>query len=248
MIESDKNFHGLTFDEDFLLQYLRFRKFDAARAFSQLKAFVNLRKRNKNAFTKFNFEKIAISTRNKIVTFLPYRCHDGCAILLVQLDNWIPEEFPVEEVKRMVVIFILQSLRDPMTQVNGFKVIFDVKSNPIKHIRYATPSNLHLMYYGTQECSPGRFKSFHVVNNSLTFKAAWFIIRNFLSAKIKSRIHFHDDKESLLDFFPAACLPAEYGGELTDYDMTKWLSDVMRPEKIETIGGGYYKTKSQNKH
>lgn len=62
----------------------------------------------------------------------------------------MPEEFPPEEVKRMVVISILQSLRDPMTQVNGFKVIFDVQSNPIRHLKHATPSNLYLMYYGTQ--------------------------------------------------------------------------------------------------
>lgn len=238
MATKDKHFDGLAFDDDFLLQYLRCRKFNVKRAFSQLKALVNLRRKQPNAFSNFKFENLAITTRNKIVTFLPWRCPDGCVILLIQLDNWEPEEFPTEEIKRMVVIFLLQALRDPMTQVNGFKVIFDVKSNPIKHIRYCTPSNIHLLYYGPMECSPGRFKSIHILNESLTFKAAYLIVRPFLSTKIKQRIHFHSKPEELLDFFPRSIMPVQYGGDLVDYDMTDWLKEVLQPEKLATLAGG----------
>ncbi|GBO37831.1 hypothetical protein AVEN_228012-1, partial [Araneus ventricosus] len=64
--------------------------------------------------------------------------------------NWDPDTFPVEEIKRAIVTYLLSSLRDPMTQVNGFKVILDVKCNPIKYLRHATPSNLHLIYHAAQ--------------------------------------------------------------------------------------------------
>ena len=84
-ILGDKHFRGMSFDDDFLLQYLRCRKFNAKRAFTQLKAFVNLRKNYKFMFKDLHFENIAISTKNKIVSFLPYRCQDGCAIILVKL-------------------------------------------------------------------------------------------------------------------------------------------------------------------
>ncbi|XP_035226930.1 alpha-tocopherol transfer protein-like [Stegodyphus dumicola] len=238
MAKNDKILANLNFDDDFLLQYLRCRKFNVARAFSQLKSFVSLRKRNPALFTNYRFEQTVKSMRNKIVTLLPYRCQDGCAIFLIQLDNWDPEDFPPEEVKRMVVVLLLQSLRDPMTQVNGFKAIFDVKSNPIKHIRHCTPQNMYLLYHGTQECSPGRFKQIHIVNQSPTFKAAWLLIKPFLSAKLKKRMYFHSTSETLFNFFPRAVLPVHYGGELEDYDMTNWLKSVMQPEKLATIGGG----------
>ncbi|XP_054716325.1 alpha-tocopherol transfer protein-like [Uloborus diversus] len=237
MMRNDKNFVGLEFDDEFLLQYLLCRKFNVARAFSQIKAFVALRRKQKNAFTDFRFEKTVRTINDQIVTVLPWRCQDGCAIILVQLDNWNPETFPVEEVKRMVVILILQSLRDPMTQVNGFKVIFDVKSNPIRHLRYCTPQNIYLIYHGPEECSPGRFKEIHIVNQSLTFKAAWLLAKHFLSEKIKKRTHFHSTPETLFKFFPRAILPTQYGGLLTDYDMTDWLKDVMSPQKLATLGG-----------
>ncbi|GFY45308.1 alpha-tocopherol transfer protein-like [Trichonephila inaurata madagascariensis] len=62
-------------------------------------------------------------------------------------DNWIPEEFPVIEVKTFQDT---QPLRDPMTQVNGFKAILNCKSNPIRHLRHCTPQNLYLLYHGCQ--------------------------------------------------------------------------------------------------
>lgn len=86
-ISGDKSFNGLIFDDDFLLQYLRCRKFNAKRSFTQLKAFVSLRKSYKKIFKDFHFDNIAITTQKKIVTFLPYRCQDGCAILLVKLGK-----------------------------------------------------------------------------------------------------------------------------------------------------------------
>lgn len=240
MIENDGFFSTMSFDDDFLLQFLRCRKFNINRAFVHLKAAAKFREKNKKLFRELYFEKIAITTRKKIVTFLPYRCQDGCAILYVQLDNWDPEEFPIEQVKRMVIILLLQALRDPMTQVNGFKVIFDVKSNPIRHIKHCTPHNLYLLYYGTQECAPGRFKEIHIMNKSTTARVAWAVIQLFMSPKVKSRVTFHDDPKELLEYFSPCCLPTQYGGDLKDFDLTDWLKDVMSPEKLDTLGGGKF--------
>uniref|UniRef100_A0A2L2XYC1 Clavesin-1 n=1 Tax=Parasteatoda tepidariorum TaxID=114398 RepID=A0A2L2XYC1_PARTP len=135
MAKNDKVTRDVIFSDDFLLQYLRCRKYNVAKAFSQLKAFVNLRRKFPQIFCNFRYENIVTTMTKKIVTVLPWRCQDGCAILFIELDNWNPDEFPVEEVKRMVVLMLLQSLREPMTQINGFKVIFDVKSNPLRHLR-----------------------------------------------------------------------------------------------------------------
>ncbi|XP_054718620.1 alpha-tocopherol transfer protein-like [Uloborus diversus] len=237
MMKHEKSLCNTELDDDFLMQYLLFRKFNVDRALSTLKAYVKLRKKNPDMFRNFHFDRIVRTSTDRIAVFLPWRCPDGCAIILVQLDNWDPTVFPVEEVKRMVAVIVLQSLRDPMTQLNGFKVIFDVNSNPLRHLRYITPQNIYLLYHGTQECIPGRFKAVHFVNDSITFKAAWFIFKNFLTDKFRKRIFFHSKMESLFDHFPRSILPTKYGGTLEDYDMTEWLKDVMQPEKLATLGG-----------
>ncbi|GFQ81931.1 alpha-tocopherol transfer protein-like [Trichonephila clavata] len=157
--------------------------------------------------------------------------------LYSSLDNWIPEEFPVIEVKRMAAIVTLQSIRDPMTQVNGFKAILNCKSNPIRHLRHCTPQNLYLLYHGCQNCLPARIHSYHLVNPSITSKICIEIMKHFFTEELKRKIHIHSSPEELLNFFPADILPTEYGGKLEDFDLTDWLKEVMQPEMLANLCG-----------
>ncbi|GIY29808.1 hypothetical protein CDAR_317331 [Caerostris darwini] len=150
LVKNDEHTKNIDIDDEFLLQYLRVRKYDAARAFTQLKALVALKKKHPLMFTNFSYDKILKSIHDKTFTMLPWRCQDGCAIVLIQLDNWIPEEFPVDEVRRACMLYLLQSLRNTMTQINGYKVIYDLKSNPARHLKHCTPENLYLIYHSTQ--------------------------------------------------------------------------------------------------
>ncbi|GIY21473.1 hypothetical protein CDAR_184581 [Caerostris darwini] len=150
LVKNDEHTKNIEFDDDFLLQYLRVRKYNVARAFNQLKALVALKKKYPLMFTNFSYDKIVKSTDDKVISVLPWRCQDGCTILLIELDNWIPETFPVEEGKRAYVLYLLESLRNPMTQINGFKFIYDLRSNPLRHLKHLTPENLYLLYHGTQ--------------------------------------------------------------------------------------------------
>ncbi|GFQ94045.1 clavesin-1, partial [Trichonephila clavata] len=150
LAKNDKHTKHIEFEDDFLLQYLRARKYNVAKAFSQVKAFVHLKKKNPQMFTDFSYDQTVKLITKKIVTILPWRCQDGCTVLLVELDNWNPDEVSIEEIRRSLVIYFLQSLREPMTQINGFKIILDVKSNPLRHLKYCTPHNIYLIYHGSQ--------------------------------------------------------------------------------------------------
>ncbi|XP_055944751.1 retinaldehyde-binding protein 1-like isoform X2 [Argiope bruennichi] len=150
LIKKDKHTKHLEFEDDFLLQYLISKKYNIAKAFSFLKALVHLKKKHPEIFSGFSYEEISCSMSENVLTVLPWRCQDGCAILAAHLDNWDPEKLRIDDLKRSIAIYLLQSLQEPMTQINGFKVIIDAKSNPMKHLRYITPSNLYLLYHGTQ--------------------------------------------------------------------------------------------------
>ncbi|GFY43248.1 alpha-tocopherol transfer protein [Trichonephila inaurata madagascariensis] len=85
----------------------------------------------------------------------------------------------------------------------------------------------HFQYHFALECIPIRYKEVHLVNDSLMLSAFWTLIKNFLSAKVKSRIFFHSTGETLLNHFPRSVLPAKYGGDLTDWfqeDLVKRLN------------------------
>ncbi|GFY69695.1 alpha-tocopherol transfer protein-like [Trichonephila inaurata madagascariensis] len=188
LIKNDKDFDDIEFDDDFLRLFLRCEEYNIKFSFGRLKNVLNLKKDHPYMFENQLYENTSISFTKNIVTLLPYRCPDGCAIFHINLDNWIPEEFPVIEVKRMAPIVTLQPLRDPMTQVNGFKAILNCKSNPIRHLRHCTPQNLYLLYHGCQNCLPARIHSYHIVNPSITSRVCIEIMKHFFTEELKRKV------------------------------------------------------------
>ncbi|CAL1275457.1 unnamed protein product [Larinioides sclopetarius] len=78
----------------------------------------------------------------------PDRRMDGIKVLKELLSSkWDPEKFSIDDFKRLVLLLFIQTLRDPMTQINGFKVIHDFKGTSIKHLRHCTPQNLIFQYH-----------------------------------------------------------------------------------------------------
>ncbi|XP_035213205.1 clavesin-2-like [Stegodyphus dumicola] len=234
LVLSDKDLSCRTTDE-FLLQFLRARKYNVPKAFNLLKKYMNFKRKNVAIFTGMNYDMLLKLISKKMMGFLPYRCPDGCAVLAVHLDKWSPSEVPIEELSRAIVLFLYHSICDPLTQVNGYKVILDVRSHPLKHLRFCTPHNIYLLYNGTQECFPGRFKGIHVINMSLTFKAAWTLVHPFLSEKLKKRIIFHENNDTLQQHFPESLLPVDFGGQLKEYDNTAWLRNATQSEHLEKL-------------
>ncbi|GBM63693.1 hypothetical protein AVEN_12321-1 [Araneus ventricosus] len=84
----------------------------------------------------YDLEKLHLSklTRDRLEKF-KWKC------------KWDPDEFPLEEFKRMFVFIFLQALRCPMTQINGFKIINDYTGTNLKHLKVCTPQNLYLEYH-----------------------------------------------------------------------------------------------------
>lgn len=238
-VEHDISMTGIEFDDEFLIIFLRYAKYDVTEAFSRLKNVIKLKKDHEPMFSGQRFDVIMKTVTDKIMIYLPYRCPDGCGIIYINLDNWVPEEFLLLEVKRMAVIIFLQGIREPMNQVNGFKIIIDAKSNPLRHLRHCTFPNLYLMYFGTQCCFPGRIHSYHVVNMSFTAKFCLQMMKTFFSEELKRKIHIHSSSEELLEYFPAEVIPKEYGGQLESFDMSGWLKRVMEPEKLEGMCGKF---------
>ncbi|GFU43624.1 alpha-tocopherol transfer protein-like, partial [Nephila pilipes] len=78
----------------------------------------------------------------------PEKKRKGLLELKKMLDaKYDPNELPVEDFKRLVMMLFIQILRDPMTQINGFKFIHDFQGTTLLHLRQCTSSNLYLFYH-----------------------------------------------------------------------------------------------------
>ncbi|CAL1278009.1 unnamed protein product [Larinioides sclopetarius] len=151
--------------------------------------------------------------------------------------KWDPNELPFDYFKRIAVITFSQLFRDPMTQINGIKVIYDFDGTGLEQLKYGTPHNLYLFYYMAFSCIPGRYKEAHILNQNTVFNFLLSIIKRFLSEKMKNRVFVHSDIRQLLNYFPKSVLPEQYGGELLDMHATNFLQTANKEQKKNTLAG-----------
>ncbi|CAL1268612.1 unnamed protein product [Larinioides sclopetarius] len=188
LMEAEEIFRDLEFDDEYLVMFLRSQSYNVKTAFERLKNFLNMKNSHMFMFTHQKYENLKICFTKNIIKYLPYRCPDGCAVIVINIDNWKPEEFPVIEIKRIAPILSVHALRDPMTQVNGLKAIIDTKSNPLRHLRHCTYQNLYLMYHGTQNCLPATIHEYHLVNPSVLSRFCLSVLRPFISEELKKKV------------------------------------------------------------
>ncbi|XP_055943738.1 retinaldehyde-binding protein 1-like [Argiope bruennichi] len=237
MLSTDKTFTGIDFEDDFLWLFLRHAKHDASRALPHLRNLIKLRRNYSSLFQSIEDDLFNSSPSTQCFSILPKRTPDGCAVILIELGKWDPEEFPIENFKRMFLFVFLQTLRDPVTQINGFKLIHDFKDTNMKHLRCCTPQNIYLEYHIGLHCLPGRYKEIHFINGSALLKLLYVVGNPIISKKIKQRMMFHSKPEDLLNYFPPDMLPIQWGGTLKDYHDENMLKKMNKEHGRYPTGG-----------
>ncbi|KAG8178731.1 hypothetical protein JTE90_025459 [Oedothorax gibbosus] len=230
--KANKRTCDINFVDDFLLQFLRHRKYDTDRAFRQLLNFTEFRILHSEWF-ECRGENIYNSPLKQYFSILPHRTADGCAVFIFEVGKWNPSKFSTDDLSREWLSLFFQSNRYPMTQINGYKVIYDFADTSFRHWRQCTPGNVYHVYNGTINCFPGRYKEIHLVNKNALMNATWTIFKAFLSQKLRNRAFFHMTPEGLLDHFPASMLPEHYGGTLKEFKMEEMKEWKNRAYKFQ---------------
>ncbi|GFR01187.1 retinaldehyde-binding protein 1 [Trichonephila clavata] len=235
MLRDEQLTSGIDFEEDFLVQYLRHSKYDTGKAFNHIRSMFHIRRKHPRLFDSIPDEFFLTKESTKTIRVLPKRCPEGSTVVIFQHGKYDTNELCVEDFKRLVNFWFIQILRDPMTQINGFKLIHDFKGTTLQHLKCCTPQNLYLFYHISMHCIPARYKEVHVINQSFLVKPCWVALKPVLTEKIKKRVHFHSDVEELFDYFPRSILPAEYGGDLNEKIEDDWPLDSYQENNLNTL-------------
>lgn len=97
--------------------------------------------------------------------------------------------------------------------VAGDVYIFDASVATPAHLVKFQPTVVKKFFICVQEAYPVKLKEVHIVNVSPFVDTIVNFVKPFIKEKIRQRIHFHSDMESLYKFVPKAMLPTEYGGD-----------------------------------
>ncbi|XP_054918137.1 alpha-tocopherol transfer protein-like [Dermacentor andersoni] len=211
--EPGLNWHN---DPDFLLRFLRVRKYNVEAALKSITKYYRVRDNCRQIFDDFRPSTIVPECRD-IAAVLPHRDAQGRQILLIRSGMWNPTLVPQIDVHRAFMLCLKHLERSPSGQTAGVVVINDFQGFGVEHARNCKLAPMKDLTDYVQESMPLRLRAVHVVRESRGFDFCFALVRPFLKSKIIQRIRFHGHKmEGLHEHVPASILPEAYGGLVSD--------------------------------
>ncbi|GIY27247.1 alpha-tocopherol transfer protein-like [Caerostris darwini] len=217
-------------DDEFLLRFLRTKKYNVNRAFTAFRAYYSFRHHNAGCITDFlPNDLLFLFDMNKIL-MSPKRTEKGGGILIVSIGTLDLDLASVFQLFAGCFMAAEISLETECSQVCGTQIIFDMRDITAKKIwTYGNYKFFSLLATCIQECFPSRIGGIHSVNEPVLISYAYKTVTPFLTTKMKSRIKFHSyNLKSLHQYFPPEALPEQLGGHLPESVYTDFKAVVMR--------------------
>lgn len=74
-----------------------------------------------------------------VITVPTYRTQCGRRMLIYRMGNWDPRKYPIEDIFKATVIVLELGVLEPIAQIMGGIVIFDLKNITMAHAWTVTP-------------------------------------------------------------------------------------------------------------
>uniref|UniRef100_A0A668A2M0 Clavesin-1 n=1 Tax=Myripristis murdjan TaxID=586833 RepID=A0A668A2M0_9TELE len=233
MIVTRPDIGFLRTDDDFILRFLRARKFDQTETFRLLAQYFQFRQQNLDMFQSFKVDDPGIkrALMDGFPGVLETPDQHGRKILILFASNWDQSRNSFTDILRAILLSLEVLIENPELQINGFILIIDWSNFSFKQASKLTPNILKLAIEGLQDSFPARFGGIHFVNQPWYIHAMYTIIKPFLKDKTRKRIFLHGNNlNSLHQLIQPECLPSEFGGTLPPYDMGIWARTLLGPD------------------
>ncbi|XP_042142474.1 alpha-tocopherol transfer protein-like isoform X2 [Ixodes scapularis] len=132
-------------DEEFLVKFLRGRKYRVEEAFENIRKYFRVRMDHADIFDNLLPSRIMFDTifhQKKLVTILKKPDSLGRRILLVKFGAWDPQVCPLNEYFRAGIVVLECGLLNQMAQIAGVVGVADLDGLKISHLLYFTPSEI----------------------------------------------------------------------------------------------------------
>lgn len=218
-------------DDQFLLRFLRAKKFDYEKSFKMLQRYCAMRSKSPANFAKSLPSQSKEVFSHQLQTILPHRDRLARRVFLFRSGQWDVATTSPEDLFSSNYLCLEMLAREQKTQISGIVAIVDMAEFGWYHLMQLSVEYMKSMAALIQNSFPLRFREIHIVNESYLFDIIFALIKPFLTEKIRNRIRFHGaDLKSLHKFISPSILPAEYGGDQPSFDNSDMVQELNKME------------------
>ncbi|GLV32188.1 Cellular retinaldehyde binding protein [Carabus blaptoides fortunei] len=261
-IRQNRDIENCIMDDNFLLRFLRTKKYSLPMAQQMLLKYLNLRRTFKNFFHDLDYLNPNINQviNSGYLFTSPFRDSNGRRVTIACGGNFDPYKFTSADMTRVHAITYETLMNDEENQVLGITHIGDGKGVTLGHVTMWSPTEFATVVKWGEQSFPMRHKQIYGLNVPSGLKYAYDFACNRISPKIAGRIKLCSNYEEVAKHVDRRVLPKEYGGDmpmkemielwkqelavnrdrLLSYDTMNLLSDkgiIRRRDKAEDLTG-----------
>ncbi|XP_022920243.1 alpha-tocopherol transfer protein-like [Onthophagus taurus] len=224
-------------DANFLLRFLRFKKFSVMQAQEAMERYLLLRQSFGIAFNNFDMRIPMMQDLTDLGYMFasPIRDRLGRRVIIARPGVFDLEKFTNADMCRIHGIVYETLLENEEDQVRGFVHIADGQGIGFPYLTLFTIKEAVRIVKNGERTLPMRHKEVHVINVNPSMKFAVDFGLSLISEKIKKRFHFYTSKDDMLKagMIEKRVLPKEYGGDIPMAEMiSQWKEELYKRQPI----------------
>lgn len=177
--------------DDFLVMFLRARKYRVEDAFKVIKNYFRARRDTPEFFDGLVPDKVPFRTvchDHKLLLISPEPGEHGRSMGVFNVGAWNPDVCSLMDFVRAVLLLTGSWLLEDQPTICGVEFVMDMKGLNIDHLKHMTPPFLMKVAHITQDCWPVRIKAVYIINHPKIFEVIFAAIKPFLRSKLLSRM------------------------------------------------------------
>ncbi|XP_015930746.1 alpha-tocopherol transfer protein-like [Parasteatoda tepidariorum] len=225
-VKSQPHFINCRLDANFLLRFLRMRKYRVDLAQQVLDKYLTNKTKYPMTYQKLDIQKSSLRDliSRGYVFPLPERDKEGRVVLFCIAGALDSSRHKQSDVFKSFLLAFEVLMECELNQKRGISYIFTQEGYHISHALLVGLRDLQKMVNSGEKAIPLRHKQLHWMNVPKYLATLFQFLKTFLSHKLQERILLHTNVSSLHEYFPPSMLPKEYGGVIPVSQMTaRWI-------------------------
>ncbi|KAL3224614.1 hypothetical protein MRX96_026413 [Rhipicephalus microplus] len=235
-------------ESDFLLRFLRVRKFNVDAALQTIRKYYRVRTECGSVFLDFLPSKVSPAAR-ALITVMPEKDVYGRCILYINVGEWTPE-MTFSEFQKALMICVEHLASDPVTQTLGVVLLLDYNGFTIDKMLGVSIGRLKEILEYFQGCivnaalhlccsvRPVKYPMGTIyAGGVLTLIASLLFLASLLSRE-KFKLH-GENYEKLHEKIPPSVLPEKYGGTVPPLDCERFWRQLELKDELFIANNQY---------
>nr|XP_022916005.1 alpha-tocopherol transfer protein-like [Onthophagus taurus] len=228
-IQQNRDIENCITDDNFLLRFLRTKKFSLPMAQQMLLKYLNFRRVFKSICYDLDYRNPNVNDLiNRGFMFVsPYRdLHDRRIIMCIP-NKIDPYKHTTVDVAKVAIITLETLLNDEKNQVLGVTYVGDGSGVTPAYVAMWNVTEFATLLKWGEHSYPIRHKAFNFTNVPRALKYVLDFAKSRLSPKLQQRLNVFEGESDLHKVIDSKSLPKEYGGEMDASKMIElWKEEL----------------------